>query len=102
MWTHPHHLHPKTMPNNKSSPEPENVTQQETGGDCVSRLVRILRCREDDYGTDYIVDLERPDGSVVSVLIPKEGSDNHSNRVVITNDPENPFGLNLVCDGHYA
>lgn len=39
MWTHLHHLHPKTMPNNKSSPEPENVAQQETGGDCVSRLV---------------------------------------------------------------
>jgi len=27
------------MPNNKSSPEPEAITPQETGGDCVSRLV---------------------------------------------------------------
>jgi hypothetical protein len=27
------------MSNNKSSPEPETVTQQETGGDFVSRLV---------------------------------------------------------------
>ena len=40
MWTHPHHLHPKTMPNDKSPPEPETVAQQETGGDCVSRLIR--------------------------------------------------------------
>lgn len=30
------------MPNDKSLPEPEAVTQQETGGDCVSRLVRHL------------------------------------------------------------
>jgi hypothetical protein len=28
------------MPNHKSLPEPENVAQQETGGDCVSRFVR--------------------------------------------------------------
>ena len=27
------------MPNDKSLPKPENVAQQETGGDCVSRLV---------------------------------------------------------------
>jgi hypothetical protein len=27
------------MPNDKSPPEPETATQQETGGDCVSRLV---------------------------------------------------------------
>jgi len=27
------------MPNDKSLPEPETVTQQETGGDCVSRIV---------------------------------------------------------------
>jgi len=30
------------MPNDKSPPEPETVTQQETGGDCVSRLVMPL------------------------------------------------------------
>ena len=29
------------MPNDKSLPEPETVAQQETGGDCVSRLVRL-------------------------------------------------------------
>ena len=28
------------MPNDKSPPKPEIVAQQETGGDCVSRLVR--------------------------------------------------------------
>jgi len=27
------------MPNDKSPPEPETAAQQETGGDCVSRLV---------------------------------------------------------------
>lgn len=42
MWTHPNHLHPKTMPNDKSPPEPETAAQQETGGDCVSRLVSLL------------------------------------------------------------
>lgn len=41
MWTHPHHLPPKTMPNDKSPPKPKDVTQQETGGDCVSHLVRF-------------------------------------------------------------
>ena len=43
MWTRPHHLHPKTMPNDKSPTEPETAAQQETGGDCVSRLVVHLR-----------------------------------------------------------
>lgn len=31
------------MPNDKSPPEPETVAQQETGGDCVSRLVRLRK-----------------------------------------------------------
>ena len=31
------------MPNDKSPPKPETVAQQETGGDCVSRLVVPLR-----------------------------------------------------------
>lgn len=43
MWTHPHHLHLKTMLNDKSLPEPETAAQQETGGDCVSRLVSLLK-----------------------------------------------------------
>jgi hypothetical protein len=30
------------MHNDKSLPEPETVTQQETGGDCLSRLVCLL------------------------------------------------------------
>ena len=30
------------MPNDKSPPEPETATQQETGGDCVSRLVGLV------------------------------------------------------------
>lgn len=82
-------------------PNPEDETKTESGLN-QPRIVRILHCREDECGTNYIVHLGRPDGSVVSVLIPKEGSDNHSSRVVIKNDPENPFGLNLVCDGHYS
>jgi len=32
------------MPNDKSPPKQENVAQQETGGDCVSRLVLCLHC----------------------------------------------------------
>ena len=64
MWTHPHHLHPKTMPNDKSPPEPETVAQQETSGDCVSLLVVPLRdalsladfgpCRTADRPQDWI------------------------------------------------
>lgn len=30
------------MPNDKSPPEPETAAQQETGGDCVSRIVSLL------------------------------------------------------------
>jgi hypothetical protein len=33
------------MPDDKSPPEPETVEQQETGGDCVSRLVRLAWMR---------------------------------------------------------
>ena len=73
-----------------------------TWNDSDHQTVRIARCREDNCGTDYIVDMERPDGSVVSVMVPKEGLNNHASRVVTKNDPENPFGLNLVCDGHYS
>jgi hypothetical protein len=47
MWTHPHHLQPKTMPNDKSPPKSETAPQQETSGDCVSRLVR--RCPVCNY-----------------------------------------------------
>jgi len=44
MWTHRHRLHPKTMIDDKSLPEPETASQQKTGGDCVSRLVRHSSC----------------------------------------------------------
>jgi hypothetical protein len=41
------------MPNDKTKSKPENVTQQETGGDCVSRLVvHLLK-----YGGCWIVGL---------------------------------------------
>lgn len=53
MWTHPHHLHRKTMPNDKSPSKPETVTQQETGGDCVSRLVRL----SDTYWNPWFAEL---------------------------------------------
>jgi hypothetical protein len=54
------------MPNDKSPPEPENATQQETGGDCVSRLVRWSLSRDDDG--DFQWDLLRTDGTPAATV----------------------------------
>jgi len=61
-----------------------------------------IECRvSESYDEDYICDIKRPDGSIVSVLIPKENSGSHAAKVVADNDHDEPFGLNLVIDGHY-
>jgi hypothetical protein len=51
-------------------------------------------------GDDYSLMIRRPDGSVVCVLIPREGTELYEDSVVRSS--ERPFGLNLVCSGHYC
>lgn len=51
-------------------------------------------------GADYKVELKRPDGSIVRVLIPREDVESFPNRC--TQDPTTVFGLNLVVPGHYS
>ena len=43
------------MPNDKSQPESGTLTQQETGGDCVSRIVRLSLSFQ-PYEVDLILD----------------------------------------------
>lgn len=49
---------------------------------------------------DYIVHLERPDGSIVTILLPREDRDTYASQVVAESDI--PIGLNLVTSGHYT
>lgn len=43
-----------------------------------------------DEGSDYWLKIKLPNGKVVPVLIPKD-----------VNPTDGPYGLNLVCYGHY-
>ena len=54
----------------------------------------------DDARDDYIAHLRRPDGVVIKVLIPREGS--IYDRMADWDGVSSPYGLNLVCDGHYT
>ena len=54
--------------------------------------VELIKCEEQDM--DYLVVLKRPDGSTVSVLIPKESA-------YYKISPDEVFGLNMVFNGHY-
>lgn len=54
--------------------------------------VELIKCEEQDM--DYLVVLKRPDGSTVSVLIPKKGEYGEI-------FPNEVFGLNWVTQGHY-
>ena len=58
-------------------------------------------CRTDPHTRDFIVDWEHPDGNVISVLIPIDSAywKPASTRI---GGREEPFGLNLVCPGHYT
>jgi len=50
---------------------------------------------------DFVVDFRRPDGSIVTVLIPDVQPDHYS-RVGQADAQQEPYGLNLVCRGHYT
>jgi hypothetical protein len=63
----------------------------------VDRLV-IVHCEHNNE--DYTVTLQRPDGSLVKVLIPCEWADGFPNACASTS--VEPFGLNCVTEGHYT
>lgn len=62
-------------------------------------MIEIIEVWQGD-SYDYHVSLKRPDGSVVTVLIPIEYVDTFANRVVSNSNKK--FGLNLVTDDHYS
>ena len=53
---------------------------------------------------DYVVELKRPDGVIVKVLIPIEGVDKRLDEVLkhIAASGNSALGLNFVSDGHYT
>ncbi len=60
-------------------------------------VVTIVSCeRADEY--DYVVRLKRPNGVEIEILVPVADED----RFVDVGRPSGPFGLNLVCSGHYT
>lgn len=42
---------------------------------------------------DYIIEVIHPSGKTIQILIPIDGSRIYEG---------NPYGLNMVCDGHYT
>lgn len=52
-------------------------------------------------GTDYIVDIRRPNGSIVTVLIPVEG-ESYADRFLTKSGLGMCYGLNMVTEGHYS
>lgn len=49
---------------------------------------------------NYVVELERPDGSRVKILIPVEGVKSYPNSCIANG--RRPFGLNFVTEEHYT
>lgn len=65
------------------------IVAQIISGEAVNPMVGFLPQTKDDY----VVEFQYPNGSKISVLIPKR----MSSDVLATT----PYGLNLVFDGHY-
>ena len=64
--------------------------------------VSIVSVRQDLKSNNFVVRLRRPDGVEVSVAIP-DGNDDETEKVVLEHsDDAYPFGLNMVCGGHYT
>jgi len=49
---------------------------------------------------DFVVRCQRPDGSIISVLIP-DVLPGHYTRVGQADQEQELYGLNFVCRGHY-
>tara|TARA_R110002020_G_scaffold260388_1_gene474625 strand:+ start:868 stop:1044 length:177 start_codon:yes stop_codon:yes gene_type:complete len=54
--------------------------------------VALLFWVEGIEGADYTIKIEKPSGEYMKVLIPKDFQGNE----------DVPYGLNMVCDGHYT
>jgi len=54
---------------------------------------------DDDEDDDDVLVTFRSNGKMLSILVPKEGSDMHGE--IWAEEPEYSYGLNLVTDGHY-
>ena len=61
-------------------------------------MIEIVKVESLD--DDYQVEIKRPDGSIVKVLIPREDSSGLGRCV--SKHPNAVFGLNLVTEGHYS
>jgi len=58
---------------------------------------------QDSTEDDYIVLLKRPDGSSLSIIVPRESIDSWPNIAIKDRaDKCEPFGLNFVSEGHYT
>ena len=66
-----------------------NTTEQDS--------VTVLACHIKQQ--DYFVQLERKDGSTLTVMIPREDVDTRASRAVSNGGL---FGLNLVSEEHYT
>ena len=53
-------------------------------------------------GSDFIVDLECPDGGIVRVLIPSDAKSHEGICSRICDNDHCPVGLNLISPGHYT
>lgn len=50
---------------------------------------------------DYVLTIERPDGSLVKILLPREGEAGGACGQSVIGNQDEPCGLNLVSSGHY-
>jgi hypothetical protein len=57
------------------------------------------RCGVSEF--DFIVRCQRPDGTLVAALIP-DVLPAHYTRIGDADENQEPYGLNLVCSGHYT
>ena len=62
----------------------------------VLSMATLQLCERDDE--NYIVTLRRPDGSLIAVLIPIEGTNKYADQCI---EIGGPFGLNFISTGHY-
>lgn len=65
------------------------------------RLKIPADCSQDEFGRNFIVELECLDGTVVRVLIPIDSNSVEGLCSRVSDNNQEPLGLNLVCSGHY-
>lgn len=55
----------------------------------------------DENAEDDVIEVIRSDGSKLRVLIPKPSASPYFDKCIAAN-PDVPFGLSFVTDGHYC